>query len=396
MNQTDLQNALDLGIISESYVRTQLEMAERKQLLDMHRYSIWEGSDGKWCTYIPGEKGRVFKKRKSKEEIEQLVCSYYKAQINEPCFREVYKEWIAEKEEYHEIKSGTVSRYNTAFKQFFVPGDPFCKIKLKDISDDDLELFIKRQICKHNLTVKTYAMLRILLMGVLKFARRKKYTEYSIAAFFRDFSLPHNIFNKKKQDAYQVFNDIERERMLKYLTSNPTVINLGIALQFYTGMRIGELSALTTSDIDDGIIHVHRTESTKEIDGHKIIIVEEDTKSDSGTRDIVIPAKAQTIVDRLKLRANSDWLFTLNGNRVTSRMFNYHLRKACSTIGIEPRSSHKIRKTYASLLLSNKVDDVIVQNQLGHKEVSTTRKYYYFNTKQEKEVREEISEALGL
>lgn len=376
-------------------MRNQLEMIKRKNLLATHCYSIWQGTDGKWCTYLPSEKGRLFKKRKTKEDIEQLICSFYEEQTNEPCFREVYIEWIAEKEKYNEIKSGTISRYNTAFRQFFIPSDPFCKIKLKDISDDDIETFIKRQVCEKGLTVKTYAMLRILLVGVLKFAKRKKYTEYSITSFFRDFSLPSNIFSKKKNKTNQVFNNAEREKILKYLSNNPSVINFGIILQFYTGMRVGELSALTTDDINNDIIHVHRTETTKEKDGHKIIIVEEDTKSESGTRDIIVPQKALPIINILRLSAGSGWLFKVNGNRVTSRMFNYYLRKACNAVCIEPRSTHKVRKTYASLLLSKNIDDVIVQNQMGHKEVSTTRKYYYFNIKQDKEVREEISAALG-
>lgn len=40
------------------------------------------------------------------------------------------------------------------------------------------------------------------------------------------------------------------------------------------------------------------------------------------------------------------------------------------------RSMHKLRKTYASYLLANGVEEKIAQAQLRHKDSTTTHKYY--------------------
>lgn len=72
-------------------------------------------------------------------------------------------------------------------------------------------------------------------------------------------------------------------------------------------------------------------------------------------------------------------LFMKDGKRITERMFNYHLQKACTKINIKPRSTHKVRKTYAGLLWSNNVDESIVLNQMGHKNISATHNYYHYD-----------------
>lgn len=37
---------------------------------------------------------------------------------------------------------------------------------------------------------------------------------------------------------------------------------------------------------------------------------------------------------------------------------------------------HKIRKTYGTTLIDNNVDDALVAEMMGHKDISTTKKYY--------------------
>lgn len=50
-----------------SYVQEQMEMNERRELLEKHPYKIWVGTDGEWRTYLPDkDKGRVLVKRKKR------------------------------------------------------------------------------------------------------------------------------------------------------------------------------------------------------------------------------------------------------------------------------------------------------------------------------------------
>lgn len=46
-----LQYVADNGIIDLTYVRDQIEMKKKEELLKLHPYKIWEGSDNYWHTY---------------------------------------------------------------------------------------------------------------------------------------------------------------------------------------------------------------------------------------------------------------------------------------------------------------------------------------------------------
>ena len=60
-NNDVLQYALENGMIDLAYVREQIEMNKRKEVLEKHPYSIWEGKNGYWYTYIfdPDKKNSI-------------------------------------------------------------------------------------------------------------------------------------------------------------------------------------------------------------------------------------------------------------------------------------------------------------------------------------------------
>lgn len=46
---------------------------------------------------------------------------------------------------------------------------------------------------------------------------------------------------------------------------------------------------------------------------------------------------------------------------------------------------HKIRKTYCTTLLNANVPESVIKAQVGHVDIETTKKYYYFNNLGERE-----------
>lgn len=228
---------------------------------------------------------------------------------------------------------------------------------MKDMTDSILEQFIKKTIQEFKLTRKTYGGFRLLLIGTFKYARREKITDYSISAFFESFVLSKKIFARKSSvdDSVQVFSMNELRDLVDYLITNKNPIHLGILLQLLTGIRVGELAGLQPGDnCKYRVIRVHNTESTYyDKDLHKrVTYVKEYPKTDKGIRNVILPSSAQTVINLAKeLNPDGEFLFMKNGKRVTERMFNYHLQKACRKIGIQERSTHKLRKTYGSLFI---------------------------------------------
>ena len=74
---------------------------------------------------------------------------------------------------------------------------------------------------------------------------------------------------------------------------------------------------------------------------------------------------------------NSLYLFERNGERLTARQVAYVLEKYAERQGVGTKSTHKIRKTYASMLNAYGVPIDAIREQLGHSELSTTLSYIY-------------------
>lgn len=381
-----LHHGIETGMIDLSAIQSDLDMKKREEALQKHKFKIWQNNtSGRWLTHLPDmEKGRKLVSKKTLEELEDTIAKYYMDTVMKPCFPEVFEEWIAEKEQYREISESSLCRYRIDYRRFFPVESEFCKIRLCDMDESILERFIKQTIRECQLTAKSYSGLRTLLNGVFKYAKREKYTDFSIATFFMDLSLPKNIFSHNaKQCKSEVFSDSELRLLEMQLRQRKIKKDLAVLLQIYTGLRVGELTALKPSDnARERVLHVCRTEYgciDKET-GKRVIRVKDFPKTENSVRDIILPKKAQHILNLLKMQVGADeFLLSENGKRITSKQINYHLQKVCREIGIPPRSTHKIRKSYASTLLSKSVDEAFVQNQMGHKQITTTHKYYHYD-----------------
>ena len=72
----DLKYLIDSGIIDIPNIQSIIEMKKRQELINNHPYKIWEGSNGKWYTYLPDEmKGRILKKKEYKKRYRRR-CYY--------------------------------------------------------------------------------------------------------------------------------------------------------------------------------------------------------------------------------------------------------------------------------------------------------------------------------
>ena len=96
------------------------------------------------------------------------------------------------------------------------------------------------------------------------------------------------------------------------------------------------------------------------------------------------------------LNPNGEFLFqTERGQRIRSHALNKHLGDVCKELGIPTRSMHKIRKTYGTTLLDSDVDEKFVVEQMGHADITTTKKYYYFSNKSAESKMKQINAAIS-
>ena len=79
MENDILKYALEHGMLDLSSIASQVEMTKREKILKCHQYSIWQGKNGKWYTYLPNKEGGrgPLKKRTSQEDIHALLVDFY-------------------------------------------------------------------------------------------------------------------------------------------------------------------------------------------------------------------------------------------------------------------------------------------------------------------------------
>lgn len=384
-NNELLKYVIENGMIDVPSVQTKIEMEKREELLSKHPYKIYQENSGRYCVYLPDkDKGRILVKKKNKKDIEDVIISYWKDELESPTLEVIFYEWLNEKLENMDICKGTYDRYENDFKRFFKDQRNFGGQKIKNIEEEDVENFIKKSIATHKLTTKGYANLRLITLGLFKKAKKKKYITWSITEVIKDMEISKKSFTQIiKEDYEEVFNERETEIMLNYLCENIDLYNMALILLFVTGLRIGELVALKWEAVDGKAIKIKRMEiKYKDEKGNLVYEIKEFPKTRAGYRTAIVPKDYMWVLKKIRaMNPFGNFVFEQNETWVRTYMISDRLRNLCKKLSIHHKSPHKIRKTYGTILLDNHVDSNLVEKLMGHTTIGTTEEYYHRNRK---------------
>ena len=366
-----------------------------------HYNRVWQDEQG-WKTYVPDDTnkyGRKLIKRVSYDDLYDAVVNYYISAGIYFTMQQVFNEWVEWKLKYKDIQKQTYDRYIQDYARFFGESK-FNNRALISITEDELEEYIRDTIIRMNLKRKAWSNMRTILIGIFKFGKKRKYCDINIRDFLQDLELSKNMFDRTRlSDRESVYKDSEIEKIEKLVREQyyDSILELGILFMFKTGLRNGELSTLKPEDIEGNMIHIQRTEvHYKDERGKTIYVVRDNTKGRDGERDVVLSDSAVEVLKKIRrLNPFGEYLFEEDGRRFENYFFARRLEKLCREVGIKYRSPHKVRKTYGTKLLKAGVADKIVQKQMGHTEIDTTRRYYYFDNSEENEVLELMNNVIG-
>ena len=357
------------------FVREAMRIRKEKAYLDNHKYKVYQGSDGRWYTRFPIKEGGSFQKAyRTMEEAIHGIIFFYESLEAIPTLEELFYEAMNRKLDEGSISKSTYTRNSYDFIRFY---SEFGKEKVDRVSPDDLEEFIRLQKKKFFLDTKGYGHLIGVTRIIFKYARRKKLIDFRVEDVISDMDWGKNAFRTEREDEEEVFTDEEVEKLSLYFKGDPNGKHLGLLLCFLTGLRIGELSALKWEDVTDHEITIRRTETSWSIDGEFRCEVKNLPKTRAGKRRVPIPIQGWWIIDKLReLNPDGEYVFMMNGSRSRTIYFRKAMEKACDAVGIKRRSPHKIRKTYASILLDNNVGEKMVIENMGHTNIATTNGSY--------------------
>ena len=402
-------NACVESDVVEEGVLGQIDQMINAHYLNLHNHKIfYQEKEKTYKTYVDLPEGAKTKYKQitssSMEKLKKKLIAHYKSIEKRVTVYGLFKMWIEERMRHNEIENATKDKFETDFARVFIASG-FSSRYVDEITEEELEDWIRDIICDYKLTRKGWANVRIVLSGMFKYAKRKKMTSISISYFLSDLQLPNHMFRHTiKEDWEEVFTDEELKKIIGWITDpkyperQNSLSNLGILLCIYTGLRGGEIAALKLTDLNNNMLRVTRTQTRhRSEEGKYLYEMRESTKGREGRRVIAVPGIAVKLIQKIgEINPNAEYLFTnpVNNKRMMSSAFTGKLKRICEYIGIPAKTLHKIRKTYASILLDAGVSEKIVTTQMGHTDITTTRGFYYKNRHSDEETIAVITNAL--
>lgn len=407
-----LQYAIANDIINVDDVLKDIMNKERQEIIQNHPYRIWQSKDGMFKTYVYDETRSHHRRqiaRKSSEKLYDVIVSEYKkwerGEKEKFDIESLYHEWTEKALESNELVKGTVDRYNNDWDRFYAETE-FVKSDIRTMGEMDIVRFLKGIVCSRagndKITRKCFGNIKTILIGIFCYAKTEREIKcIPIHQCLKDIKIPAKQFKQRVvKDSEQVFSDEEALMIADYIISNyRSTRDLGVLLALLTGLRVGELCTLKFTDQDGYKLYIQRTEvKEKDRDGKTVIKVREFPKTSSSMDAIELSESAYSVLElikkiNLKNGVTSDFLFWDNqlNQRIKSRAFDKKIRRICSAVEIPVRSMHKLRKTYASILLANGVEEKIAQKQMRHKDPSVTHKYYEFAIRSRGYMRQQLN-----
>ena len=197
---------------------------------------------------------------------------------------------------------------------------------------------------------------------------------------------------RRSKPQMRVLSVEEQEQFLKTLEGDR--LEMAFRLDLSTGLRMGELLALSWNDVDlsEGVIRVvqslNRIKNFDDNSTTKTSLVFQETKTQSGQRSIPLPEpiiedlkihkqKQQEELELLGLKNKYNLVLTSEaGTPIDPRSFIRKFHNLINKAGLEHANVHSMRHTFATRLLEANEHAKVVQEMMGHSSISLTLDIY--------------------
>lgn len=396
--------SLDTEELSELIEMTKQQKLE-KALLNEHIenfYHIWQNDKGVYLTYLPAKdkpKGRRAISASTQERLEEKIIAFYLEQKKEAAqgtitLRKLYPQWLKIKS-LETTASTYIRRIDSDWKLYYET-DPIVDKDITKFTKAYLKEWALAKIREKSLTKKQYYNMAVIIRHILEYAVDH---EWITTNLYNSFKIDGKLFRRvrKPEDETQVFLSteqpvIEAEAWNDFYENGYTTA-LAIPLAFQIGVRLGELTALKTTDIcrEGKYIHIQRMAQKVERqrpDGTwypASWTTADHVKSSAGDRYVYLTKEARRII-QIIMESNAEhnlyqdnFLFFQNGKPITPVVIMNRIRKYCNHTDTKQKGIHKIRKSYISALLDAGININEIRKQAGHEDERTTLHNYAFN-----------------
>ena len=357
-----------------------------EELMARTGQNITQRKDGRWeARYIKGHQngkavyayvyGHSFDEALEKKTEAQgalIDCSANKMST----FSDLTDSFLKQKK--YQVKESTYAHYCYIINKHILPY--FHNYTTTEISALLIENFVSAKLSNGKintnagLSPKSVKDILSVLKAIIKYGESKGITpEKNIM------SVKPPKVNKKN---IEVLSEDEQKTIEKYALSADNM-SFGVYLCLYTGLRIGEICALTWNDINESIacisvnktlLRISNTEGTQS----KTKIIIDTPKTDSSIRLIPLsPKLAQMLRDRKPSNVNKNSFFLTGTDKyIEPRNYYEKYKNILSECGIEHHTFHALRHSFATRCIEKGFDAKVLSEILGHSTVKITLDRY--------------------
>lgn len=365
--------------------------------------------DYRWTTR-DGKRHSVYAKtleelRAKEEEILRDKCDGIKTEARYVTINDVFEVW---KQLKRGLKDNTFQNYKYMYEQFVKPD--FGNTRVSQLKKSDVKRFYNMLADERALKVSTIDSIHTVLHQVLDMAVDDAYLRNNPSDnVLKELKQAHN-FDTEKRKALTV---AEQELFLDFLRKNHQYNHWYpiFAVMVGTGLRVGELTGLRWCDIDlkENLIDVNHTLVYYNHAENGCYFNINTPKTKAGVRNVpMLEFVKQAFIEERKyqmangIRCNvkidgyTDFIFV---NRFGAAQYQGTLNKAlrriirdCNDEVLEkneenpvllPRfSCHSLRHTFTTRMCEAGVNIKVIQDALGHSDISTTLNIYADVTKE--------------
>lgn len=279
-------------------------------------------------------------------------------------------------------------------------GKTFGELQIRDITPKDIQ-HLQRVLADSDRKAATVNAIMAHVKHVFNSAVRDETIEKNPCACIVNLTKTEK---SARETIHRALTQEETEKFFEAARARKSYYYNVFALMIRTGMRVGEIGALTPFDIDEkaGVIHVRKTVMYDEVDAVRI---GESAKTKTSVRDIPLSTEMlETIREQKDLNRMVFWtklpetiFVSMDGKLLQSYMIDREIERCCKAAGIDRFTSHAFRATFATRFIEQRPEDYKTLSEiLGHADISITLNLYtHVMEERKREAMSKISIKLG-
>lgn len=332
--------------------------------------NIYKRKDGRWeARYIKevlpdGSKkyGSVYANTYNEVKAKQQYCVIHPQKSYHNSFNILLSvlalEWLESIQ--NNVKVNTYKKYESLCNKYIITEIGNMLVRL--LSSNTIRLFTNKLI-SYSLSHQTINDILVILNLILKFGE----SEYQIT--------PVKIhYLKIEKHEMRVLSKSEQKILTDYLINDNDIYKFGVLLTLYTGIRIGELCALTWEDVTDHYIIINKTMYRAKGENNKTEIKIGSPKTVSSNRKIPMP---QFLLPYIRKYRHNGYVLSADKQLFCEpRLMQLKFAKMITECKIDKTNFHVLRHTFATRCIEAGVDVKTLSEMLGHSDVKTTLNRY--------------------